>query len=76
MYLQMSYETFLHTLTIINIAMVTEITIGTLESLQAEVTYKYGSLICIIINSQFLLASSFGLKYLKETHSNFFPEFL
>jgi hypothetical protein len=56
--------------------MVTEITNGKLESVLAEIMYKYGSLICIIINSQFLLASSLGLKYLKEMHSNLFSEFL
>jgi hypothetical protein len=56
MYLQISYETLLRTLTVTNMVMVTEITIGKLESVQAEVTYKYGSMICIIITSQVLLA--------------------
>jgi hypothetical protein len=54
---------------------VIEITTGKLESVLAEITYKYRSLICTIINSQFLLASSFGLKYLKEMHSNYFQNF-
>jgi hypothetical protein len=37
-----------------------------LEFELVEVMYKYGSLICIIINSEFFLFLSIGLKYLKD----------
>jgi hypothetical protein len=46
-----------------------------LESALAEILHRSGSLNCIIIHLEFLLASSYRLKHLQERRGNeSFPE--